>query len=50
MNEENLKRRDHFGELGVFDGRVILKCCLERCPVGPWIQFVWLRIGSSARL
>jgi hypothetical protein len=43
---ENIKRRDHLGDLGV-DERIIFKWILEKDGVRMWIEFIWLRIGTN---
>jgi hypothetical protein len=46
---DNLKRRDLSDDLGV-DGRIILKCILEK--QGVWLRngINWLRTETSGRL
>jgi hypothetical protein len=43
------KGRDHSKDLGV-DGRMILKCVLEKSTWRVWICFTWLRIVTVGRL
>jgi hypothetical protein len=46
---ENLKGRNHLGELGV-DRRIMLKLILKKYDMRVWTEFNWLRVGSSGRL
>jgi hypothetical protein len=43
------KGRDHLEDLDV-DGRIVLKCILEKWVWMVWTGSVWLRTGSSGRL
>jgi hypothetical protein len=42
---ENLRERDHWGDLGV-DGSIILRWIFRKLGMGVWIGLSWLRIGT----
>jgi hypothetical protein len=44
---ENLKGRDHLGDLGV-DGKIILKRILGKQDVRMWTAFIWLKMDPLA--
>jgi hypothetical protein len=46
---ENLKRKDHFGDIGV-DGSIILKWILKKQAVSGWTGWVCLGIWTSGGL
>jgi hypothetical protein len=43
---ENLRERDHWGDLGV-DGSIILRRIFMKWDVGVWTGFIWLRIETA---
>jgi hypothetical protein len=46
---ENLKGRGQPEDIGVH-GKVILEWNLDKSDARVWIEFIWLRIGSSGGL
>jgi len=46
---KNLKGKDYFKDPGV-DGRIVLKCILEKLDGKVWTGFIALRIGTRGRL
>jgi hypothetical protein len=44
---ENLKERDHWGDLGL-DERIILRRIFRKWYVGVWTGLSWLRIGAGS--
>jgi hypothetical protein len=46
---EYLKGRDHSEDLGV-NGSIILDCLLRKYGGKLWIEYIWLRIGTSGGL
>jgi hypothetical protein len=46
---ENVNIKDPVGDI-VVDGRIILKCILEKYNVNVWIGFIWLRAWNIGGL
>jgi hypothetical protein len=49
FKSENLKGRDHLGDLGV-DERIILEWVLKNWVMRMWTEFIWLRTEARGRL
>jgi hypothetical protein len=45
----SLRKGDHL-EYPVVDGRIILKCILQKWNMGAWTGSIWLRIGTGGGL
>jgi hypothetical protein len=45
----NLRKGGHLEDQGV-DGRITLKCILEKWEGGAWTGLIWLRIGTGGGL
>ena len=45
----NLREIDRFEDLDI-DGRIILKCILNKSVGSAWTGFIWLRIGTNSGL
>jgi hypothetical protein len=43
----NLRVRDHLGDLGVVDGRIILRWIFRKWDVQVWTRLSWLRIWTG---
>jgi hypothetical protein len=43
---DNLKGRDHFGDLSI-DGKIMLEWTLGKYDGRLWTGFIWLRTGTS---
>jgi hypothetical protein len=49
FQSKNRKRRYHLENLGV-DGRILLKCTLEKQGRIKWNGFIWFRIYADGRI